>query len=258
MVAAGGEILKVCAEVGGSISGEHGIGLEKADYMPLIFSEADLACMQPAEGRLQSDGPLQSRQDLPEPQGLRRGRPRLPPASDRREGPRPALLARAGSCRVPCSPARQAPQHRRRPARAHRASTARRTSSRAARPRPWSSRARKRRSPRSWRLAGEAGMPVMPVGRRHQARRSARRPTALGLVLGLKRLDRILEHEPGDLTATVEAGHDARRAPGRAGQARAVALARPARRRPRDASAASSRAMPRARAGISTAPRAIC
>jgi glycolate oxidase len=46
VVAAGAEILKVCAEVGGSISGEHGIGLEKADYMPFIFSEADLACMQ--------------------------------------------------------------------------------------------------------------------------------------------------------------------------------------------------------------------
>ncbi len=30
VVAAGGEILKVCAEVGGSISGEHGIGLEKS------------------------------------------------------------------------------------------------------------------------------------------------------------------------------------------------------------------------------------
>src|SRR6266542_3926806 len=45
VVEAGGEILKVCAEVGGSISGEHGIGLEKIDYMPLIFSEADLACM---------------------------------------------------------------------------------------------------------------------------------------------------------------------------------------------------------------------
>ncbi len=45
VVAAGGEILKVCAEVGGSISGEHGIGLEKMDYMPLVFSEADLDCM---------------------------------------------------------------------------------------------------------------------------------------------------------------------------------------------------------------------
>src|SRR6266403_1320976 len=45
-VRAGGEILKVCAEVGGSISGEHGIGLEKADFMPFIFSEADLEFMR--------------------------------------------------------------------------------------------------------------------------------------------------------------------------------------------------------------------
>src|SRR3989449_2262922 len=46
VVAAGAEIMKVCAEVGGSISGEHGIGLEDADFMPFIFSAADLAFMQ--------------------------------------------------------------------------------------------------------------------------------------------------------------------------------------------------------------------
>jgi len=46
VVAAGAEIMRVCAEVGGSISGEHGIGLEKADFMPFIFSAADLALMQ--------------------------------------------------------------------------------------------------------------------------------------------------------------------------------------------------------------------
>ena len=46
VVAAGAEIMKVCAEVGGSISGEHGIGLEKSDFMPFIFSAADLALMQ--------------------------------------------------------------------------------------------------------------------------------------------------------------------------------------------------------------------
>src|SRR6266436_6047451 len=46
VVAAGAEILKVCAEVGGSISGEHGIGLEKVDYMSLIFTEADLDFMR--------------------------------------------------------------------------------------------------------------------------------------------------------------------------------------------------------------------
>ena len=46
VVAAGAAIMKVCADVGGSISGEHGIGLEKADFMPFIFSAADLALMQ--------------------------------------------------------------------------------------------------------------------------------------------------------------------------------------------------------------------
>jgi glycolate oxidase len=56
VVAAGGEILKVCAEVGGSISGEHGIGLEKMDYMPLIFSEADMACMHRLRHAFNPDG----------------------------------------------------------------------------------------------------------------------------------------------------------------------------------------------------------
>jgi glycolate oxidase len=46
VVAAGAAIMKVCAEVGGSISGEHGIGLEKSDFMPFIFSAADLDFMQ--------------------------------------------------------------------------------------------------------------------------------------------------------------------------------------------------------------------
>jgi len=40
--AAAGEIVEVCVEMGGSLSGEHGIGIEKRDLMPLIFNEADL------------------------------------------------------------------------------------------------------------------------------------------------------------------------------------------------------------------------
>jgi len=45
VIKAGEEILRVCVEAGGVISGEHGIGLEKREYMPLVFSEADLAAM---------------------------------------------------------------------------------------------------------------------------------------------------------------------------------------------------------------------
>ena len=38
----GGEILKLCVSVGGVLSGEHGIGIEKRDLMPCMFSDADL------------------------------------------------------------------------------------------------------------------------------------------------------------------------------------------------------------------------
>ena len=40
-----GEILALCIKLGGTITGEHGVGLEKRDYMPLLFSETDLDVM---------------------------------------------------------------------------------------------------------------------------------------------------------------------------------------------------------------------
>jgi glycolate oxidase len=43
--ALGGEILKLCVRVGGSISGEHGIGADKSCYMADMFSPADLETM---------------------------------------------------------------------------------------------------------------------------------------------------------------------------------------------------------------------
>jgi glycolate oxidase len=41
--AAGADILKLCVEVGGCLTGEHGVGIEKRDLMPCQFSSADLA-----------------------------------------------------------------------------------------------------------------------------------------------------------------------------------------------------------------------
>jgi glycolate oxidase len=45
------EIVRLCVEAGGALSGEHGIGLEKRDFMPLVFSAEDLsaqACVRSA------------------------------------------------------------------------------------------------------------------------------------------------------------------------------------------------------------------
>ncbi|MBW4534646.1 MAG: glycolate oxidase subunit GlcD [Pleurocapsa minor HA4230-MV1] len=42
----GGEILKLCVDAGGSLSGEHGIGADKNCYMPYMFNSTDLETMQ--------------------------------------------------------------------------------------------------------------------------------------------------------------------------------------------------------------------
>ncbi len=41
-----GRILEACVDAGGSITGEHGVGTDKACAMPLMFSEEDLAVMK--------------------------------------------------------------------------------------------------------------------------------------------------------------------------------------------------------------------
>jgi glycolate oxidase len=39
----GAAVLKLCVEVGGCLTGEHGVGVEKRDLMPVQFTEAELA-----------------------------------------------------------------------------------------------------------------------------------------------------------------------------------------------------------------------
>ena len=45
IVEAGTEVLQVCVDAGGTLTGEHGVGLEKKEQMPLVFSEDDMAAM---------------------------------------------------------------------------------------------------------------------------------------------------------------------------------------------------------------------
>jgi glycolate oxidase len=45
-IAAGAEIMRLCLSVGGSITGEHGVGMEKLDFMPLMYTADDLEAMR--------------------------------------------------------------------------------------------------------------------------------------------------------------------------------------------------------------------
>jgi glycolate oxidase len=55
VLAAGGEILRACVDAGGSLTGEHGIGIEKQEFLSLIFSENDLETMARVRGVFNPD-----------------------------------------------------------------------------------------------------------------------------------------------------------------------------------------------------------
>ena len=71
----GADILRLCVEVGGVLTGEHGVGVEKRDLMPEMFSETDLNAAAAPQMRLRRQGPAQSRQGVSDPAPLRRARP---------------------------------------------------------------------------------------------------------------------------------------------------------------------------------------
>ena len=56
VVAAGHEILQLCIDLGGSISGEHGIGTEKLDHMPMMYRPQDLDVMARVRRAFDKDG----------------------------------------------------------------------------------------------------------------------------------------------------------------------------------------------------------
>jgi len=56
VIAAGREILEVCVEAGGVISGEHGIGAEKRDYVRMVFGDDDLEAMCRLRGAFDPEG----------------------------------------------------------------------------------------------------------------------------------------------------------------------------------------------------------
>ena len=65
---AGEEMLRAVIEMGGALSGEHGIGLEKSAFMPWIFSADDLQAMQRVKSALDPGGMLNPGKIFPDPQ----------------------------------------------------------------------------------------------------------------------------------------------------------------------------------------------
>ncbi len=65
VLAASHEILEECVRLGGSVTGEHGIGVEKIDFMPKLFSPDDLAMMLRLRGAFNPDDACSPHKMLP-------------------------------------------------------------------------------------------------------------------------------------------------------------------------------------------------
>jgi glycolate oxidase len=59
------EIVRLCIEAGGALSGEHGIGLEKRDFMPLVFTAEDLSAQACLRAAFDPDGRMNPHKVLP-------------------------------------------------------------------------------------------------------------------------------------------------------------------------------------------------
>ena len=46
IIEAGAEVMKVCIDAGGALTGEHGVGLEKKELMPLVYTDEDMDAMR--------------------------------------------------------------------------------------------------------------------------------------------------------------------------------------------------------------------
>jgi glycolate oxidase len=66
VLAASEEIVRLCVEAGGALSGEHGIGLEKRDFMPLVFSTEDLSAQACVRSAFDPEGRMNPRKVLPD------------------------------------------------------------------------------------------------------------------------------------------------------------------------------------------------
>jgi len=51
-------IIRMCVELGGALTGEHGVGMEKSELMPLLFSDADFALMRRVHDAYNPDSSL--------------------------------------------------------------------------------------------------------------------------------------------------------------------------------------------------------
>jgi glycolate oxidase subunit GlcD len=218
---AGREIMETCVRAGGTITGEHGVGLDKSDYLPLIFSADDMEAMLKVRAAFDPTGLCNPGKIIPTSRSCGEARRASPQLRD--EKPLAAGSERtAASINVPqvvvvsstglhtaIAPPLQTTKHNPigfDPEKAHRlfaeivgAENVSVAGSLEVAP------GSIEEACEALRVAAHEGWPVVPAGAATWL--DAGNPLAReGVCLSVRRMQRIIEHEPADLVATAESG----------------------------------------------------
>ena len=160
----GSDILRLCVEVGGVLTGEHGVGVEKRDLMGTMFNEMRSQPAAAAEMRLRRRKPAQSGQGVSAALPLRRARPHACPCG--------------ANCASPTCRASEQSQP-------HDGSSARRMRRGSAKPSPG-------------RLAAARPLEIVAGG----SKRALGRPAQAEHALDVSRLAGVVDYEPAELVLT--------------------------------------------------------
>lgn len=175
---AGRELMEVCVAAGGTITGEHGVGLDKRDLLPLVFSEADMNAMLSVRAAFDPLGLCNPGKIIPMLRGC--GETRAVTVNEERQIPLDSDSAPFATKPQSPSPIGLAPALR--PGTVYPESTEE------------LSEIMKQAAAEHWTVTPSGGKTLLD------------RDLSTNLIVNTSRLDRIIEHEPADLIAIAQAG----------------------------------------------------
>lgn len=190
---AGRELMEVCVAAGGTITGEHGVGLDKRELLPLVFSEADMNAMLSVRAAFDPLGLCNPGKIVPMLRGCGEGKA---VASDNGFEAQAVHVPVVTRPEVVATPAPFSVDR----ARALLARIAGEENTSASAESVTVSPASAEEIAEILKLASSERWTVLPAGGRTWLG-----PTA-NLIVSTRRLNRIIEHEPADLIAIAQAG----------------------------------------------------
>ena len=175
---AGRELMEVCVRAGGTITGEHGVGLDKRELLPLVFSEADMNAMLSVRAAFDPLGLCNPGKIIPMLRGCGEAKAIATDVTERTD-----MSSRQSSDRLRPQSTDIAFQ------------TSVKSASSVASPSSTEelSEIMKRAAAERWTVTAAGGMTLL-------------QKPASDLIVHTDRLDKIIEHEPADLIAIAQAG----------------------------------------------------